>query len=74
MREHDCQQGVVWCVGMGVVWSELMYLYRYGRMTLQVQAFYIFGTGVLTYMYVHSYKRSTFTFLSDVPYILTVAI
>ena len=32
-------------------------------MNLQIQALYIFATGVLTYMY----GRSTFTFLSDIP-------
>ena len=37
-------------------------IYRYGRSTF-------FATGVLTCMYGHAYRRSTFPFLSNTPYV-----
>ena len=40
----------------------------YGRMHLQVRAFYFFATGVLTCKYGRAYGRSTFPFLSNIPY------
>ena len=47
--------GVVRCVGAGVV---------------RIWAFYIFATGILTYMYGGMYGHSTFPFLSDIPYLI----
>ena len=39
-------------------------VHTYGCTNLQIRTFNFFATGVLTYMY----GRSTFPFLSDIPY------
>ena len=45
------------------------YLYCVNRTHLQVRAFYFFATGVLTCTYGRAYGRSTFPFLSNIPYV-----
>ena len=61
---HTCvfDVGPHWCSTVRTYGGSTVCMYGYRLTNLQIQAFSFFVTGALTYMYIRTYGRSTFTF------------